>query len=93
MRALGIALLFAFAGPAIADRDVPAALQPYMTEEEYLAAGLDKLNPAELAALRDSGIEGDDLLRTLAPQDPRDPAALLLRLPGIDADLWLSARA
>ena len=33
MRALGIALLFAFAGPAIADRDVPAALQPYMTEE------------------------------------------------------------
>ena len=49
MRALGIALLFAFAGPAIADRDVPAALQPYMTEEEDLAAGLDKLNPAELA--------------------------------------------
>lgn len=48
------------------------------------------LNPAELAALRDSGIEGDDLLRTLAPQDPRDPAALLLRLPGIDADLTLA---
>ncbi|CAH0168098.1 hypothetical protein [Microbacterium foliorum] len=44
------------------------------------------LNPAELDALRDAGIDGDDLLRALAPQDPRDPESVLLRLPGLDAD-------
>ena len=44
------------------------------------------LNPAELDALRDAGIDGDDLLRALAPQDPRDPESVLLRLPGVDAD-------
>ncbi|MFJ5000005.1 amidohydrolase family protein [Microbacterium sp. NPDC088619] len=48
------------------------------------------LNPAELTSLRDAGIEGIDLLRTLAPQNPLDPAALLLALPGIDADPTLA---
>ncbi len=47
------------------------------------------LNDAELAALRDAGIEGADLLRTLAPQNPLD-SALLLRLPGADADPTLA---
>ncbi len=44
------------------------------------------LNPAELAALRDARIDGADLLRALAPQNPLDPASVLLRLPGTDAD-------
>lgn len=48
------------------------------------------LNPAELAALRDAGMEGVDLLRALAPQNPLDPDALLLRLPGTDADPTLA---
>jgi hypothetical protein len=48
------------------------------------------LNPAELAALRDAGLDGIDLLRALAPQNPLDPAALLLRLPGTDADPTLT---
>lgn len=48
------------------------------------------LNPAELAALRDAGLDGIDLLRALAPQNPLDPAALLLRLPGTDADPTLA---
>ncbi|WP_187250264.1 hydrolase [Microbacterium sp. 4-7] len=48
------------------------------------------LNPAELAALREAGIAGDDLLRALAPLDPLDSAVLLLRLPGIDADPTLA---
>ncbi|WP_431070849.1 amidohydrolase family protein [Microbacterium phyllosphaerae] len=44
------------------------------------------LNPNELAALRDAGISGTALLRALAPQDPRDAASALLRLPGTDSD-------
>ncbi|AKV88032.1 hypothetical protein AKG07_09290 [Microbacterium sp. CGR1] len=48
------------------------------------------LNPAELAALREADIAGDDLLRALAPLDPLDPAALLLRLPGVNADPTLA---
>ncbi|WP_311258670.1 hydrolase [Microbacterium sp. WCS2018Hpa-9] len=48
------------------------------------------LNPAELAALRDGGIDGTDLLRALAPQNPLDPASLLLRLPATDADPTLA---
>lgn len=44
---VGIMLL---TGPVWAqDRDVPAALRPYMSADEYRAAGLHKLNPAELA--------------------------------------------
>ncbi|MFY9712915.1 MAG: amidohydrolase family protein [Microbacterium sp.] len=38
------------------------------------------LNPAEVAALRETGIDGIDLLRALAPQDPLDPATTLFRL-------------
>lgn len=51
MKALVIALAagLAVAGAVHAARDVPAALQPYMTQDEYRAAGLHKLNPAELA--------------------------------------------
>ncbi len=51
MKVLVIALAagLAFAGAVHAARDVPAALQPYMTQDEYRAAGLHKLNPAELA--------------------------------------------
>ncbi|MEV7608416.1 hydrolase [Microbacterium sp. NPDC089320] len=48
------------------------------------------LNPAELAALRDAGMEGVDLLRAFAPQNPLDSSALLLRLPGTDADPTLA---
>lgn len=48
------------------------------------------LNPAELAALRDAGMEGVDLLRALAPQNPLGSSALLLRLPGTDADPTLA---
>ncbi|WP_341955237.1 hydrolase [Microbacterium sp. LWH13-1.2] len=48
------------------------------------------LNANELAALRDAGITGAPLLRTLAPQDPRDPASVLLRLPGTDAEPTLA---
>ncbi|MEX0899110.1 MAG: hypothetical protein WD081_00300 [Gammaproteobacteria bacterium] len=51
MKALMIVLAagLAFAGAAHAGRDVPSALKPYMTQDEYRAAGLHKLNPAELA--------------------------------------------
>jgi len=48
------------------------------------------LNPSELTALRDAGLDGIDLLRALAPQNLLDPAALLLRLPGTDADPTLA---
>ncbi len=45
-----VAMLTLVAFVAIAqDRDVPAALRPYMTGEEFRAAGLHKLNPVELA--------------------------------------------
>lgn len=40
------------------------------------------LNPREVAALRDAGIDGPDLLRALAPGDPGAPAARLLFHPG-----------
>ncbi|WP_223622319.1 amidohydrolase family protein [Microbacterium sp. EST19A] len=43
------------------------------------------LNPREIDALREAGIDGLDLLRALAPADPRDPASALFLLPG-DAD-------
>ena len=43
------------------------------------------LNPREIAALREAGIDGLDLLRALSPADPRDPASALFLLPG-DAD-------
>lgn len=43
------------------------------------------LNPREIAALRDTGIDGIDLLRALAPLDPRDPASFLVFLPRGDA--------
>lgn len=43
------------------------------------------LNPHELAALREAGIDGLALLRALAPQNPLDPASALLRLPSVDA--------
>lgn len=48
------------------------------------------LNSAELAALREAGVTGTDLLRALAPQNPLDPGALLLCLPGTDADPTLA---
>ncbi|OAN41352.1 amidohydrolase family protein [Microbacterium sp. H83] len=44
------------------------------------------LNPQELAALRDAGVTGVDLLRALAPHDPRESRSRLLLLPGVDAD-------
>ena len=52
MKGLKVAVLVGlvvFAAPLAAGRDVPAALKPYMTQDEYRAAGLHKLNPAELA--------------------------------------------
>nr|WP_201471150.1 hydrolase [Microbacterium hydrocarbonoxydans] len=48
------------------------------------------LNPAELAALREAGVDGDALLRALAPQNPLDPTSLLVRLPGTDAEPTLA---
>ena len=48
------------------------------------------LNPGELAALRDAGIDGIHLLRALVPQNPLDPGSVLLRLPGTDADPTLA---
>lgn len=44
------------------------------------------LHPGEIAALREAGIDGIDLLRSLAPADPRRAASALLLLPGADAD-------
>ncbi|MEV4737677.1 MULTISPECIES: amidohydrolase family protein [unclassified Microbacterium] len=44
------------------------------------------LNPLELAALRDAGLDGPALRGALAPRDPRDPASVLLLLPHRDAD-------
>ncbi|MDF2558752.1 MAG: hypothetical protein K0R99_198 [Microbacterium sp.] len=40
------------------------------------------LNPREIAALREAGLDGAALLRALAPVDPLDPATALLFLPG-----------
>jgi hypothetical protein len=78
MKALVIALAtgLAFAGVAHAARDVPAALQPYMTQDEYRAAGLHKLNPAELAQFQAwfvRTVEGRELPPAAAA--PATPAA------------------
>lgn len=40
------------------------------------------LNPREIAALREAGLDGAALLRALAPVDPLDTATALLFLPG-----------
>ncbi|MFC4139516.1 MULTISPECIES: hydrolase [unclassified Microbacterium] len=42
------------------------------------------LNTAELAALREAGVEGPSLLRALAPLDPLLPGAVLLVAPETD---------
>lgn len=44
------------------------------------------LNPREIAALREAGIDGADLLRSLAPGDPAAPDARLLFYPGATAE-------
>lgn len=44
------------------------------------------LNPAEVTALRTAGLDDDALLRALAPVDPLDRRALLLRLPPGSSD-------
>lgn len=44
------------------------------------------LNPHELDALREAGIDGADLLRALSPADPVDPASVRLLLPGESSD-------
>lgn len=82
--ALALTIVWMLAcGPALAqDRGVPAALQPYMTAEEFRAAGLHKLNPAELAQfqawfVRAMRSQGDDPLarvpeaRPIQATDPR----------------------
>lgn len=51
------------------------------------------LNSAELNALRDAGLHGTALWRTLAPQDPRAAQSTLLLVPGgstADADPFLA---
>ncbi|MFB4354199.1 hydrolase [Microbacterium sp. LS_15] len=48
------------------------------------------VNALEVAALREAGLDGIPLLRTLAPVDPRDPASVLLVLPHPDADPTLA---
>ncbi|WP_314106285.1 hypothetical protein [uncultured Stenotrophomonas sp.] len=45
------AVLLGLAGPALAQRVVGGDLQQQMSPAEFKAAGLDKLSPAELAAL------------------------------------------
>jgi hypothetical protein len=40
------------------------------------------LNPREVAALREAGLDDSELLRSLAPVDPTDPASRLLFYPG-----------
>lgn len=45
------AVLLSMAGPALAQRVVEGDLQQQMSPAEFKAAGLDKLKPAELAAL------------------------------------------
>ncbi|MFK3678068.1 hydrolase [Microbacterium sp. NPDC090218] len=40
------------------------------------------LNPHEVAALREAGLDDAALLRALAPVDPLDPASALLLVPG-----------
>lgn len=44
------------------------------------------LNPRELDALREAGVDGPALLRALAPVDPLDPASVLLLLPHPTSD-------
>jgi len=39
------------------------------------------VNPREIEALREAGVDGVDLLRALAPADPLDPASALFVLP------------
>ncbi|HBS64368.1 MULTISPECIES: hypothetical protein [Stenotrophomonas] len=46
-----VAVLLSLSAPAWAQRVVEGDLQQQMTPEEFKAAGLDKLKPAELAAL------------------------------------------
>ncbi|MCM3779767.1 amidohydrolase family protein [Microbacterium hydrocarbonoxydans] len=48
------------------------------------------VNPLEVAALRDAGLDDIALLRALAPADPRDPASVLLVLPHRGADPTLA---
>ena len=70
---MAVAVGLAFMGTAHAARDVPAALQPYMTQEEYRAAGLHKLNPAELAQFQAwfvRTVEGQELSPPAAAQAP-----------------------
>lgn len=80
MKALVIAVVagLVFAGGVHAARDVPAALQPYMTQDEYRAAGLHKLNPAELAQFQAwfvRTVEGRELPPPAAAQAPAPTAA------------------
>ncbi|WP_433584806.1 amidohydrolase family protein [Microbacterium hydrocarbonoxydans] len=44
------------------------------------------LNPREIDALREAGVEGAALLQALHPVDPSDPASVQLLLPEGDAD-------
>lgn len=61
------ALAFGLVGYAQARDDVPAALKPYMTEDEYRAAGLHKLNPAERAQFQAWFVRTMDGRRAAAP--------------------------
>lgn len=47
--AAGLSIACMLSGTPALAQDVPAALRPYMTATEFRAAGLHKLNPAELA--------------------------------------------
>ncbi len=92
MKALVTAVVvgLAFVATAHAARDVPAALQPYMTQDEYRAAGLHKLNPAELAQFQAwfvRTVEGQALPPPTAAQaparaaEPAAPAAEVADIP------------
>lgn len=83
-----VAIGLLLAGPVIAqDRDVPSALRPYMSAEEFRAAGLHRLSPVELAQfqawfVRTMRDQGQDPMarRERPPESPEEFAAERRRL-------------
>lgn len=77
--AAGLSIGCMLAGTPALAQDVPAALRPYMSAEEFRAAGLHKLNPAELAQfqawfVRAMRAGGDDPLARTPEARPSLPA-------------------
>lgn len=83
-----VAIGLLLTGPVIAqDRDVPSALRPYMSAQEFRAAGLHRLSPVELAQfqawfVRTMREQGQDPMarRERTPESPEEFAAERRRL-------------